>query len=746
MNEIGNQVLSREQKLALIRQYPPKQRPAWVKGPVRMRASGEILIRSHDPNPQAGDYDEGDQTLPRGILNSGDLELLTLYRDTYADTLRAMPDGALYVEYLDQRIGGITRIRQQKEESRKRLQRGELPQLPLVQELQDGTIRLTDFHQDQFQSSSQGCWSVTLSNLLKSRGVSISQEDIRAFRPETSFESGNNLKAYETNERNNDAGSDPYHDTELVMDNIPNTAVRQWGFQELPPALTDDRGNVYRDNTDDAAVAAIRQQVTYALWHDQSPIALKYCGHYQTIVGIRGNKLLIKDSLPPAAKDEQGRPIPRNPDNTYEVDLYDIVRKTRSLPEGYQKDLSLTWLSQLHRDPETGKVEELKDFPDLKVEENGKLTLTRAENPGMLTVVGPADTECGIMAAQEQKGLMPYSRTKFPNVIHRQFLKDATEPSRSVQEELTIPDAPMSRETMEGQIVARLPGYQEELDADFYLTEDAALNEAILASLETHRAEQMRIEENIRKKQANASGTQEGTQKTQGSTQTAQKSAPKAKTPGGLHLLTAKQQEYLQNPGRLEELAALFDTKKHLRIVNWNSGEYNEARNALKELKSEADTFRQYVTDHYGQPDFDQGVEQQIALLVEKENQLRTTLTTYVNKVTADSKGVVGSVGVADKTQAAGAARLSGARGLLEYLGDGTGGPAAPQAGEKKESYYGAPSEERVKDTTFESLYTRKYAELKEAGKKNVHRRAAAYAQDELQRQQKSLQAEARVK
>ncbi len=88
----------------------------------------------------------------------------------------------------------------------------------------------------------------------------------------------------------------------------------------------DDQGNVYRDITDDTAVAAIRKQVEYALKHDHSPIALKYGGHYQTIVGIRGNKVLLKDSLPPPAYDDFGNPIPRDPDTTYEVDLYDIVR------------------------------------------------------------------------------------------------------------------------------------------------------------------------------------------------------------------------------------------------------------------------------------------------------------------------------------------------------------------------------------------------------------------------------------
>jgi len=737
MQQIVNQpvnpeAMSAEEKRELLRQYPPKLRPAGAGGPVRMQASGEILIRSHDPNPQIGDLDEGDTTLPRGILNTGDPELLSIYRELYGDALRAMPDGAMYVEYLDQRIAGIRRLRQQKEESRKKTERGERPPLPPVKQLPGGEIRLTNVTQTEFQSSSQGCWSVSLSNILRSRGVQVSQKEIRAFRPARSFEEGNGLKALETNETNNDAGSDPFYDTELVMDNIPNTAVCHWGFQDLPPALIDEQGNVYRDITDDTAVAAIRKQVEYAIWHDQSPIALKYCGHYQTIIGIKGNKLILKDSLPPAAYDELGRPVPRDPDTTYEVDLYDVVRKTRSLPEGYQRDLSLMWLSELHKDPVTGKVEEMKDFPDLSVEENGNLSLNQAENANMITVVGQADTECGITAQAEVEGLRPFCRTKFPNVIRKDLLRNVSEPSRSVAEQLTIQQAAPSRETLNGTVVAKLPGYEEVFDANLYQTDDEEMNRAIQASLESHKAEQRRIEENIRNRQDNAAGRPSITQEKQGSPDVTQKDGPgSVKSQGqSLKLLNEKQREYLQNPQRLSELAALFETKKHARIANWNSGAYNDARSALESFRAEVVTFRRFVEEHYGKPYFDEGVEKQMEFLADKEAKLTAAMTAYVNKVTAG-----GTKGVEDMTQAAGAARLSGARGLLELVG-GSAAHAVTDPAEKKN---GAASdnrrEERVRETSFERLYTAKYQQLKEGKEKNAHRRAASFAQDELKKQ-----------
>ena len=125
----------------------------------------------------------------------------------------------------------------------------------------------------------------------------------------------------------------------------------------------------------------------------------------------RGNKLILKDSLPPPAYDDRGNVIPRDPNTTYEVDLYDIVRKARSLPPGYQRDLSLIWLSELHKDPQTGEVEELKDLPDLRVDGTGKLRVMQAEKPDMLIVEGHADTECGKTIPIETEGLTPYFKT-----------------------------------------------------------------------------------------------------------------------------------------------------------------------------------------------------------------------------------------------------------------------------------------------------------------------------------------------
>ena len=459
---LGMEAEARQQeKVALLMNYPPKRRAPGVNGPIRHTGSGEILIRSHDMVPDMGDFDPGDETLPREILNTGDPEMLRLYRDLYHDMILGMPDGAMYLEYLDQRITGLERIDQAVNAGRQRMEQGQVVRPPAVTRTADNAILLQGIRQTEFQTASNGCWSVALSNLLGSRGVSLTQKDIRSFRSTQPFTT--HVNASDTNEFNNDIGSDPFHDSELVMKTVPNTAMHSWGFESLPPAFVDEHGAIYRDSTDDKAVKAVRQQVEYALLHDRSPVAIKYGGHYQTVIGIKGNMLILKDSLRPPYQscfDQNGVYHEPDPNRTYQIDLYDVVQKARTQPPGYPRDLSLTWLSELHREPQTGNVEEMKHYPNLALDAGGKLIQNREPDADTFVLEGPADTECWTLAPTEKDGLQPYYRTKIPNEIRKDLLRDVEKPSRAPAEHITIPDAKASAMTgkIVGYEIGRKPG------------------------------------------------------------------------------------------------------------------------------------------------------------------------------------------------------------------------------------------------------------------------------------------------
>ena len=91
-------------------------------------------------------------------------------------------------------------------------------------ERKDGTIELVHIHQDNLQNTWNGCWSVSLQLLLQSRGIHLTQEQIRAFRPDiTDRKVADELK----NEHmlNEDKKSIMDQKVDLVMKVLPNTSM-----------------------------------------------------------------------------------------------------------------------------------------------------------------------------------------------------------------------------------------------------------------------------------------------------------------------------------------------------------------------------------------------------------------------------------------------------------------------------------------------------------------------------------------
>jgi hypothetical protein len=251
--------------------------------------------------------------------------------------------------------------------------------------------------------------------------------------------------------------------------------------------------------------------------------------------------------------------------------------------------------------------------------------------------------------------------------------------------------------------------------------------------------------------------------------------------------LTARQKDILSSPDQLDDIAAMFETKKHMRIVNWNSGTYNDARSALKDFRAERDAMRRYIEEHRMDADFAEGFERHKQQLEQKEETLRTRLGAYVRKVTKGGALSAGNKTVADMTQDAGAARLTGATHLIDYLAgedasktfmgslvssenganyqpeQAEGGQVFTpqeieiiirQAAIERKSHpgqgYGRPVDlpdeikrellrhnreaqnaEHIHETDYAGLYKRIYKDLKQSGSSNAHRRAATQARQE---------------
>ena len=181
-------------------------------------------------------------------------------------------------EHLQKRIGAIAKV-QALETSRTIKQKNRPPCV----KYKDGTILLKNKRHDVAkQSSMNGCWSAVLSDMLGHFGVDLTQEEIRAYRPDLAAQIANNdVKAFmerlnkdETNEINAMA--------DLIQRVVPNVAQHHMSISTKNPAN----------------MAVVKETVTDALLNKNSPVAVCYKGHYLSIVGIKGDTLVVQNPDP----------------------------------------------------------------------------------------------------------------------------------------------------------------------------------------------------------------------------------------------------------------------------------------------------------------------------------------------------------------------------------------------------------------------------------------------------------------
>ena len=247
----------------------------------------------------------------------------------------------------------------------------------------DGTTSLTNVFLPLPQTSEHGCWSVSLQLLLRSRGVNLSQEAIRAYVPdfgetflmntEKSFYD-DKAGAYFDMIRSTfikPESTNPYTRAELVKELCPNTATRRFCVSLNAGIL--DHPDEFR-----AMKATLAQKITDILQRAKSPICVNVGGHYVTIYGIRGETLFTKNS--DAADLEHA-----NDDSTYTLD--DLIYRHEDNVNPFTgsftsfRPFDFTYLEDVS---ETNGVKGFSDIDGLHYDEDGQLVLddsfTEAEN------------------------------------------------------------------------------------------------------------------------------------------------------------------------------------------------------------------------------------------------------------------------------------------------------------------------------------------------------------------------------
>ena len=215
-------------------------------------------------------------------------------------------------EHVEKRIGVIEKIKTY-EKNRSLAQKDRQPCVKLT----DGTIMLSKKKDVPKQTTTQGCWSAVLSDMLNHFGVDLSQQEVRGYRPDIHPDKVNTESAKNLVERlNSDKRNEIYDMVDLIQRTVPNVAYHHMALD----AFGQESKSVFKQKVEDS------------LLNQNSPVALLYKNHYVSIVGIRDNTIIVQD------------PNPKTKEKYQEISI-DAVFNESAQYEQYQ--IMIDWLEDL---------------------------------------------------------------------------------------------------------------------------------------------------------------------------------------------------------------------------------------------------------------------------------------------------------------------------------------------------------------------------------------------------------------
>ena len=242
------------------------------------------------------------------VINSGNLQLLLKFFNENASNLNRDE-----FEYLKARIATAREIERLNKKAMKDLSQGKDHPIPQTDET-GGYTGFSNLTYPDHQTSSNGCWSCAYSLLLKSRGVDLSQEKIRAWRPD--YAESEDARTPATQNlwymRNADTAMEIPYNVDMLSQVVPNTAMVSLTLPPLamdsialsdpstgsPVEMTAQRISDIRDHHKNEVIKTLTETISNAVKVDHSPVAVVVDGHYITITGIDKNgSLRYEDSV-----------------------------------------------------------------------------------------------------------------------------------------------------------------------------------------------------------------------------------------------------------------------------------------------------------------------------------------------------------------------------------------------------------------------------------------------------------------
>ncbi len=360
--------------------------------------------------------------LTEEILNTGNLETLEEFWEDHGEELNE-PEK----EYMEARLNTAREVKRLGDASKADLAEGKTAPRPEPDE-KDGFVGFSDLKYPNQQTSGNGCWSCSYSLLLKSRGIDLSQEKIRAWRPDRSKDrtvkskdNGIQRKQSAASYRmNTDGVNGLMENADLLGQVLPNESMAQITMKPL----VKDELFVDGEPVDNAQYktilvyykeqmkAQLTDQIRKAIQVDKSPVALAIDGHFVTITGISkdGKRIRYEDSLPANGK------------ITGTMTMDELVHRATEVHKSWggrtaaPNGLSLTWIRDINV-PEYEKRK--KEKPVIHAEEPGLVELSET---GKVTVDVPTTHESANAMGDMATGQIEGKGVSYPVTLKQEEL------------------------------------------------------------------------------------------------------------------------------------------------------------------------------------------------------------------------------------------------------------------------------------------------------------------------------------
>ena len=158
----------------------------------------------------------------------------------------------------------------------------------------DGNVRIS-VKLDRSQSSDNGCWSCGIELMLKSHGINIPQENIRAFRPDypQDYMVTEEFKDKADNNYFKDNGKSITEYADAALAFAPDKMVRS--FEISVPGFAQEYVGISREIDAEAylaaSVEAAAKKIRQILNEDKSAISFTNGKHYYSIIDIKDNEI-----------------------------------------------------------------------------------------------------------------------------------------------------------------------------------------------------------------------------------------------------------------------------------------------------------------------------------------------------------------------------------------------------------------------------------------------------------------------